>query len=628
MKTKPIHTVLSIVTIALILSFLQTTNVQADTEPASTPLLPANYQKQIDTFIQENKSTTAGVSLALIQGQDTLYKKKFGYADIGKKAAVDRETVFEWGSVSKLLVWVSVMQQVEQGNIDLDKPIEAYLPAGFLKKLKYDAPITMRHLMHHNAGWEDMLVGLFVDSSQDPATLKETLQKSEPRQVRKPGEAVGYSNYGTALAGYIVERTSGEPFSEYVNCHIFKPLGMKHTAISPKLDDNPWVQQRRQLIQSYSYDVKPIKNSYSIPLYPAGMATGTMDDLVLFAKALLPGKEEQTPIFKKKDTLDEMLSPSLYYGDSQFARNNHGFWTFEYAQPMIGHAGNTTGFSSMLMIHPESKTGFLVMVNQANESIYNSLLPETLFGSYKPAAVSKDSDGTETVPTGFYQSSRIVKHGCAKLYSIIMTMPIVSSTDTALTTSLFGTQLVELKKVAPHVYTSSENSLMQLSDFIYAAATPDGKNTLQMPYMEFVKVDAAEIILGYALLLFFALSILFCVCAMISGLIKWLVTRKNKPEVPEISKPYRIMCLASAAVFVNILLEISSLFAYAGKSALVIHFVVNGIYVICAAVYSVFMILRVPGCSLHRKQKWFYIGSVAAMLLIAVNILYWNLCWF
>lgn len=95
-------------------------------------------------------TTTAGASVLMVKDGEIILNTSYGYADVENKVKITPETVFEWGSVTKLLVWTSVMQLVEQGKLDLEEDIRAYLPDGFFTKLHYDKPITMLNLMHHN----------------------------------------------------------------------------------------------------------------------------------------------------------------------------------------------------------------------------------------------------------------------------------------------------------------------------------------------------------------------------------------------------------------------------------------------------------------------------------------------
>ena len=136
---------------------------------ASEDTLPSGIKdfqigKVIDDYIEENKDTTAAVSLAVFRGEETIYKTTYGYANIEDQLKADDETVYEWGSISKLLTWVSVMQLFEEGKIDLEVDIKAYLPEDFLTKLKYDEPITIINLMNHNAGFEEAIFQMCAET--------------------------------------------------------------------------------------------------------------------------------------------------------------------------------------------------------------------------------------------------------------------------------------------------------------------------------------------------------------------------------------------------------------------------------------------------------------------------------
>ena len=204
--------------------------------PSGTPY--DQIGQKIEDYYKEHEKTSAGLATSVFDkdGQ-TIYQNNFGYVDKEKKLAVDDNSVFEWGSATKLTVWVSVMQLWEEGKIDLKTDIKEYLPKDFLKgKLTYDKPITMLDLMNHQAGFGD--TGLAKGTSKN---LGDTLKKVHIYQAYEPGTVTAYSNFGTALAGYIVERISRQSYADYVHEHIFEPLDMRHTALLPDLSDNPYV---------------------------------------------------------------------------------------------------------------------------------------------------------------------------------------------------------------------------------------------------------------------------------------------------------------------------------------------------------------------------------------------------
>ena len=176
----------------------------------------------------------AGAVVAVVKDGNILLQKGFGYADVGRKIPMDPErTMIRAGSTSKLFTWTAVMQLVEQGKLDLNRNVDEYLD--FKVSPTTGEPITLIDLMNHRAGFEEGLKDILLT---DPHALEstQTYLKQHPRPLLfPPGTVPAYSNYGAALAGYIVERVSGEPFERYVEQHIFAPLGMMHSTFDQPL---------------------------------------------------------------------------------------------------------------------------------------------------------------------------------------------------------------------------------------------------------------------------------------------------------------------------------------------------------------------------------------------------------
>ena len=175
----------------------------------------------------------AGAVVAVVKDGEVLTARGYGYADVAARKPVDPKlTLFRPGSVSKLFTWTAVMQQVEQGKIDLDADVNKYLD--FRIPPREGQPITMRNLMQHTAGFEEQAKGIISEDPKAPGF--ETLLKAwTPVRVFAPGTTPAYSNYGASLAGYIVQRVSGEPFDSYLEKHIFEPLEMKHSSFRQPL---------------------------------------------------------------------------------------------------------------------------------------------------------------------------------------------------------------------------------------------------------------------------------------------------------------------------------------------------------------------------------------------------------
>ena len=201
---------------------------QGPTNPAE---LEAFLDKQLGKEME--KHHIAGAAVSVVKDGKLFFAKGYGYADFENGIPVDPEqTVFRIGSVGKLFTWTAVMQLVEQGKLDLDADINTYLD--FRIPETYPQPITLKHLMTHTSGFEERWLDSVVSDASELVPAREWLVSYMPARVRPPGEGAGYSNYNAMLAGYIVARVSGQPYDQYIQEHIFDPLGMAHsTAQSP-----------------------------------------------------------------------------------------------------------------------------------------------------------------------------------------------------------------------------------------------------------------------------------------------------------------------------------------------------------------------------------------------------------
>jgi len=577
----------------------------------------------LDAYIAEHEKTTAAVSIQLIAGDEQLYSRIAGYADKENSIQNTADTVFEWGSSTKLLVWTSVMQLYERGLIDLNADVRTYIGNNFLTKLTYEKPITMYNLMHHNAGWQDVLTGLFVESKSDILSLEQMLKKTEPLQIYEPGTIVGYSNWGVALAGYIVECISGKPFYEYVNDHIFKPLGMSRTSVHPTLSDNQWVKNRRMNIRGYTAqgDVMAADMFY-IPLYPAGMGTGTIDDYALFAKSLIPPQGESGPLFTKAETLETMLSPSLYYTSTDIERNCHGFWVLHFADTVAGHGGNTAAMSAYLLVQREKRLAVVVMTNQAQETVYNSHMMSKIFGS---KSYSVDSSIDITPFEGIYNSSRTIEKGHAKLYGLLSVLNAKKTDSMMLTASALG-EVYKLKPVNENYF------MIDGTDIGYGIASFKDKNgtiIVSVPFQDFIKTSALPFYGKICLLLFLFLTAVYCIVQLF---IQAITAVKRIIKRQKLSQSIRINKLTSSAfftgyllTFVCILLVFVSLITF--QSFIVIKIFTSAVLLFTALyLISLFLCgLQTAGKTVKKREKVLFAFHACSGILLLVFTLMFDL---
>lgn len=416
----------------LILPLLFFCSMTVYAAPESTAELPsglpyADLEDTVDEYVEENQDTTVGMTCAVFDRDQILFQKEYGYADKENQIALTEDSVLDWGSVSKTLIWVSAMQLWESGQLDLEKDVREYLPEGFLDELRYDTPITMIDLMNHQGGFQDNLTDMYLQDYDRVLPLNEQLQKNMPVQVFEPGTVTAYSNWGSSLAAYVIECVSGQSFDNYVKEHIFEPLGMEHTAIRPDLSDQEGVLEKRLETKAYWSDgTKRSVSFYHISLYPCGMCAGTMNDFILYAQALIPDEDRPCPLFKNAETLEILLSPTSYIGDSDNARICHGFLMTYYGVPVFGHGGNSYACSTQLNIDPESGIGTLVMTNQFSEEVYTKKMMPLIYGTYD---TTSNLGMPQTSDQQYTRFSNTIWEGSLSIFNMLMFKTVYTNPD-------------------------------------------------------------------------------------------------------------------------------------------------------------------------------------------------------
>ena len=309
----------------------------------------------------------AGAAVSVVKDGKVFFAKGYGYADLENKIPVDPEqTIFKVGSVTKLFTWTAVMQLVEQGKLNLDVDVNTYLD--FHIPDTYPQPITLRHLMTHTAGFEDQHVDLVKLKEEYLAPPREWLVSHIPARVSPPGERAAYSNYGAALAGYIVARVSGESYSQYVQEHILNPLGMKNStsqlSIPPDLSAHESVGY---MYANGAFQVFPRLLGH-VDLFPAGIIRATVTDMACFMIAHLQyGRYSHGDIAKArilKEATARQMHSTLYTPDPRLLGTTYGFFEFsDNGQRVIGHGGEGEPMQSTLFLLPDQNLGVFVVYN-------------------------------------------------------------------------------------------------------------------------------------------------------------------------------------------------------------------------------------------------------------------------
>lgn len=391
------------------------------------------------------RGEVAGAVVVVVKDGQVLLEKGYGFADIDKHIPVDpKVTLFRPGSTSKLFTWTAVMQLVEQGKLDLDKDVNSYID--FTIPAFEGKPITLRNIMTHTAGFEESIKGLIFEDPKQLMSLGDTLKQWVPDRIFAPGTTPAYSNYATALAGYIVARVSGESFDDYIDHHIFAPLDMAHSSFRQPLPD----ALKPGMAVGYPQADQPAKGYEMINLAPAGSLAATGDDISHFMIAhLQDGKYGDKEILKPETA--EMMHTTALDMIPHLPRMDLGF----YEQPInghqvISHGGDTEFFHSYLWLYPNDHVGLFISMNSAGKDGAAHTIRQQLFENfsdrYFPEAAQSDAksdakldDATATrdsqLMVGSYENTRRAETNFLDLLNLIQPTKVSLNADGTLSVS-------------------------------------------------------------------------------------------------------------------------------------------------------------------------------------------------
>ncbi|WP_312810423.1 serine hydrolase domain-containing protein [Sedimentibacter sp.] len=326
----------------------------------------------VNELIEDGKAK--GAVLSIIEDDKIILNRGFGYADEYNNIAADGEyAAFRIGSVSKTFVAVAAQILNQEGKLDMNTDISVYLEPDFPK---LDFPVTMQQLLTHTAGFEELLTGIAVINVSDTEPLSESVRKYMPAQVYTPGEISSYSNYGIALAAYVIESITEVDFAKFCMEKIFLPLKMNHTTYE-YMHDTAYVS--KAYLPNGNEAIEPYIN-----LYPEGSAISTAEDMARYMMWLLNNEDERilTREYKKELLIEQFsMSEGLEGGGyvwNRKERNNKIYYDKK---------GETLHFYTRITLYPEADTGIFLSFNTyIPENEINAIMKKAtdlLYGEYQ-----------------------------------------------------------------------------------------------------------------------------------------------------------------------------------------------------------------------------------------------------
>jgi CubicO group peptidase (beta-lactamase class C family) len=499
--------------------------------------------------VQARHLDNVGATVAVVKGGEILFAKGYGFADLEAGVAVDPEaTLFRIGSVSKLFVWISVMQLVEEGRLDLHADINEYLEAVEIPAT-WDEPVTMAHLMTHTPGFEDRVVGLFARKEEQLVPLEEILTRQNPARVRPPGDQPSYSNHGTAMAALVVEAISGQPWTELVQQRILDPLGMASTTFAQPLPDN--LASRMSKGYAHAGDHFEEKEFELVPLYPIGAASATATDMARLMIALLQnGRYGESRILAQETA--EVMRSALVEVDPAVNPSPHGFMDMSTRGiHIVGHGGDTFWFHTLLALFPEHDLGLFVSYNTDKGGGGGGPLLATFLDQYfspaaRPLGAPEDFADRAARYEGEFRGNRFAHTTLAKLGAVAGAFEVAVNEDGEL--QVFDSRFVE---TAPRVFTELDGERTLV--FIEGEDGPMSHfYNAQYPIVTFERVPASEgRSLHLILLVLASVAFLGTILAWPTG---WAVRRWfSVGEAPDgrIPRPARLALWATASLLLG-----------------------------------------------------------------------------
>lgn len=344
--------------------------------------------------IQKNGQIN-GFAVAMVNQNGVLYEKGFGFSNRETKEKYTKNTIQHIASVSKTLIGIALMKAKEMGKLNLDDPIQDYLPFKVINPNYPEEKITIRQLATHTSGINDteqyMEKAWILTKDQDltnistyyPAQQLNPAEQNIPLEEYlkgyleingayfqesnyinfKPGERYNYSNIGATLCALVIEKATGQPFDFFTKEHILKPLGMNSTAWS--LEDVD-VKTHSRLYRNDN-SLLPF---YTAITYPDGMLISSSSDMAKYLSELIKGYCGEGTLLTK-ESYKELFTEQLEEQNFE-SRNASNPYNGDYSPAIfighsalgyIGHSGGDAGVGTWMYFNKENKTGRYIVIN-------------------------------------------------------------------------------------------------------------------------------------------------------------------------------------------------------------------------------------------------------------------------
>lgn len=326
-------------------------------------------EANIDSLM--NKTTIPGVAVAIVSQDSILWICTYGYADLESHKPVSENTQFCIGSCTKSFTGLGILALFDKKQISLETPVKQIAPEITIQNPWSNThPVRVINLVEHTSGFEDSHINWFY-FNEPIKSLKEALEdKAHLRKVRwKPGTRFCYSSPGFTLAGYIIEKLSGQKYSEYITQTLLKPIGMNATTIGSSEKYNGLVAT------GYDKDNNPFPTYYDYD-EPAGALNSSVKEMALFVQFMLNKGSVNGKQIMSESLFDRIGKPKTTLASNAGIKSGYSFGIgtrYEDGEKWLGHSGAVPGFLAEYYVNPDQGFGFVVMQNSFDMSFYDDV---------------------------------------------------------------------------------------------------------------------------------------------------------------------------------------------------------------------------------------------------------------
>jgi CubicO group peptidase (beta-lactamase class C family) len=409
----------------------------------------------------------AGAVVVVVRDGKVVTQKGYGYADVKRRIRVDPETtIFRPGSISKTFTFTLLMHLVETGRVGLDDDVNRYID--FRIPDRDGQPVTIRNLMTHTPGFEEALIGLGTNDPKKLLSTEAYLKHWIPHRIYPAGTTPAYSNYGTTLAGYIVQRIVGKPLEQYLDERIFMPLGMTRSTFRQPLPEH----LRWDMSQSYDLATGEPQPYDLIGVAPAGALAASGGDMGRYMIAQLAGDvllrpETTRAMFGTTLRLFPRLNPVAL---GFFRRDSNG-------QMIVEHSGDTLTFHSRMFLLPDSRTGVYVSFNSSGRDYAAGAARDEVFDAFMDRYYPAPARPVTTLPkataveharmmAGTYMMSRRSESSFLKALQLVQQQS-VTVRDGSISAAFLqgpGGQVQTWDEIEPFVWKDRDSATLLAAD--------------------------------------------------------------------------------------------------------------------------------------------------------------------